>query len=239
MNIEIKIQFSALNLLILLNLVIFVIAFLLNSSVGFDNNLFYLMGGQVTSRITAGSLWLLVTANFFHIELLHFVFNIISLYRIGQLVEYYYDSKKLFTVYVLGGVGGVLLSYLTSLIFHQNIFSLGASASIFSLVGLLLGGTFRKNRFGRDLPFSTTDLLPFVLIAFVFGFMPGLNINNWAHLGGLLTGIILGLVIPNSLTRSTNNFENYTIKFLFWVSMIIFILSYGALIFNAYNLLIK
>ncbi len=239
MNIEIKIQLSALNFLLVLNVVIFIIAFLLNSSVGFDNNLFYLMGGQITTRITTGSWWLLTTANFFHIEILHFAFNIISLYRIGQLVEYYYDGKKLFTTYVLGGIGGVWMSYLVSLLLNQNIFSLGASASIFALVGLLLGGTFRKNRFGRDLPFSTRDLLPFVFIAFVFGLMPGFNINNWAHLGGLITGVILGLLIPNSLVRVDNRIEVLITKVLFWISVVIFTLSYAALLFNAYNLLIK
>jgi len=238
-NIEFKIQISALNFLLALNIVIFIIAFLLDSSIGFDGNLFYLLGGQISTKITSGSLWLLTTANFFHIELIHFIFNIISLYRIGQLVEYYYDGKKLFTVYILGGIGGVLTSYLVSILTNQNVFSLGASASIFALVGFLLGGTFRRNRYGKDLPFSTRDLLPFVLIAFVFGFMPGLNINNWAHLGGLISGILLGLLIPNSLVRTNNKIENYITKFLFWLSVIIFILSYGGLIFNAYNLLIK
>lgn len=237
MNIEIKLQFNLLTFLLGLNLVIFVLAFLLDNVVGFDATLFYLFGGQVTSRISLGDWWLLVTANFFHIDLLHFIFNIISLYRIGQLSLYYYDAKKVFLTYILGGVGGVGLSYLISLLTNQNIYSLGASASIFALIGLLLGGTFRRNRFGRELPFSARDLLPFVLIAFLFGFMPGLNINNWAHLGGLITGIILGFLLPNSLVRVDNKIDIGITRVLFWFSLVAFILSYIALIYNAYNLL--
>lgn len=237
MNIEIKLQFNILTSLLGLNLVIFVLAFLLDNIIGFDASLFYLFGGQVTSRISLGDWWLLVTANFFHIDLLHFIFNAFSLYRIGQLAMYYYDSKKVFLTYILGGMGGVGLSYLISLLLNQNIYSLGASASIFALIGLLLGGTFRRNRFGRELPFSARDLLPFVLIAFLFGFMPGLNINNWAHLGGLITGIVLGFVLPNSLVRIDSKFDLGVSKLLFWFSVCAFILSYGALIYNAFNIL--
>lgn len=239
MNIEVKIQFNVLTFLLGLNLIIFALAFYLDHTIGFDGNLFYLFGGQVSSQIRAGDWWLLITANFFHIDALHFLFNAISLYRIGQLAEYYYEGRKVFTTYVLGGLGGVWLSYLVSLLTNQNLFSLGASASIFALVGLLLGGTFRKNRFGRDLPFGAMDLLPFVVIAFLFGFMPGLNINNWAHLGGLITGVILGFIIPNSLVRVENKFEIILTKILFWLSVVIFIASYVALLVNAYNLLIK
>lgn len=239
MNIELKIQFNTLTLLLGINLLIFVLAFLVDQSVGFDGALFYIFGGQVTSQIRQGDLWLLVTANFFHIDILHFVFNFYSLYRIGQLVEYYYDGRKIFLTYILGGTGGVWLSYIMSLITNQNVYSLGASASIFALIGLLLGGTFRKNRYGRDLPFNTRDLLPFVVVAFLFGVMPGLNINNWAHLGGLISGVILGFLIPNSLIKISNKFEKSLSTVLFWGAVIIFSLSYIALLINAYNLLIE
>jgi len=236
-NIELKIQFNILTFLLGLNIVVFILAFILDNTVGFDASLFYLFGGQVTTQINAGDWWLLVTANFFHIDILHFIFNIISLYRIGQLALYYYNAKKVFLTYVLGGMGGVWLSYLVSLLTRQNVFSLGASASIFALIGLLLGGTFRKNRFGRELPFSARDLLPFIVIAFLFGFMPGLNINNWAHLGGLITGIMLGLLLPNSLVKVENKTDIFITNFLFWFSVLAFLLGYAALIFNAYNLL--
>lgn len=237
MNIEFKFQFNTLTFLLGLNLVIFLIAIFIENSVGFDKSLFYLFGGQISSEIYSGSLWLLVTANFFHINVLHFLFNMISLFRLGQLAMFFYDGKKLFITYILGGIGGVGLSYLISLITREDTFSLGASASIFGIVGLLIGGTLRRNRFGRDLPFGLMDLLPFTVIAFAFGFLPGFNINNWAHLGGLLTGILLGVIIPNSLSNS-KEFISKLINPLYIITVVIFLVSYLFVLVNTYNLLI-
>jgi rhomboid protease GluP len=238
-NIEVKLKFNVLTFLLALNLVIFLLAFWLDGSIGFNTELFYLFGGQVTSQIRLGDLWLLVTPNFFHIGIIHFVFNAISLFRIGQLVDFFYDGRKLFITYILGGIGGVGLSYFVSILLNSSTLSLGASASIFALIGLLLGGTIRRNRYGRDLPFNTKDLLPFVIVAFVFGFIPGLNINNWAHLGGLITGVILGVLMPNSISRNENKFENKIWNGVFIISLIIFILSYASLILTAYNFITK
>lgn len=237
MNIEFKLQYNYLTLLLALNIVIFILALVFDNIVGFDGSSFYLFGGQITSQIRAGDWWLLVTPNFFHIDILHFVFNLISLYRIGQIAMYYYSGRKVFLTYIFGGVAGVWLSYVVSSLAGTNVFSLGASASIFALIGLLLGGTFRKNRFGQELPFSATDIAPFIIISLLFGVMPGLNINNWAHLGGLIGGTILGLLIPNSLNKYSSKPEKAVTESLYWGALIIFIISYIALFINAYNLI--
>lgn len=237
MNIEVKLQFNLLTLLLGLNIIIFVAALVVENSLGFDTGLFYLFGGQISSQIRAGDWWLLVTPNFFHIGIIHFIFNIISLYRIGQLAMYYYDGRKVFLTYILGGITGVGLSYIMSSISGENVLSLGASGSIFALIGLLLGGALKRNRYGQQLPFSPLDIAPFIVVSFLFGFMPGLNINNWAHLGGLIGGTVLGFLIPNSLNVYTNKFENIVSNFLFWGAVIIFLLSYVALLVSGYNLL--
>lgn len=237
MNIELKIQFNLLTFLLGLNLFVFLLAFIANATVGFDTSLFYVFGGQISAQIRAGDWWLLLTPNFFHIDIIHFLFNFISLYRIGQLILYYYDAKKLFFTYIFGGIAGVWLSYLISLLTGQNVLSLGASASIFALIGLLLGGTFKKYRYGQELPFSTSEILPFVVIAFLFGVMPGLNINNWAHLGGLGMGIILGFLVPNSLSVNKTKTHRILVDSLFWASVIIFVISYAVLLIKDYTLL--
>ncbi len=230
------IQFNWLYFLIGINCLIFIVAFVVQSKLGFDVNLFYLFGGLVPSKVFTGSLWLLVTANFFHLDILHFAFNMISLYKIGEIVNYYYDGRKLFTTFILGGISGTVLSYFSAYLTHSDILSLGASAGIFALVGLLLGGTLRRNRYGMDLPFSAAEILPFAIISFLFGFLPGMNINNWAHLGGVVGGVFLGLILNNSMAVHINRIEKFVGESLFVISFIFFIVSYVALIANAYHL---
>lgn len=239
LRIELKIQLNSLTFLLGFNLIVFLLGILLTSLSSNQNwaVIFEVLGGQMSSRIYQGDLWQLITANFFHLDLLHFIFNMFSLYKIGELVLAFYNGKKLFLTYIFGGLFAVTLSYFTSLLTLDNIYSLGASGSIFALVGLLLGGTLKKNRFGIDLPFSFNDILPFVAISFILGFLPGLNINNWAHFGGLLSGFIIGLLLPNSLSRYKEDFYKTIIDLVYYLSVFIFVISYLFLILNFFNVI--
>jgi len=234
-------KFNSLYFLLLVNSIIFIFAFLVQTK-GFDSKFFYLFGGEITSKIFGGDIWLLLTSNFFHLDILHFILNMYALWKIGEAIMTYYDGKKLFFIYIFGGIAGSLLTFLISLPSFitngesSNVFSLGASGSIFAMVGLLLGGTLRKNRFGTGLPFKTSDILIFALPSFLLGLTPGLNINNWAHVGGLLSGILLGLLL-----RPVGNYESKTeekiFTFIYYLSLIIFFLSYLFLAVNAYKLI--
>lgn len=229
---EIQFKFSNLFFLLYFITFIFLAAFIVQLRIGeFNAPLFYIFGGEIPSRIVRGDLWLLVTANFFHLDILHFLFNIISLKRIGELVENFYDGRLLFTVFFFSGIGGTLLSHLVSIASRVEIYSLGASAGVFGLVGLLIGGSLKKYRYGIDLPFTVMDILPFALVAFMFGFLPGLNVNNWAHLGGAVTGIVFGLLFSNTYNKESRLIEN-TRNFLYNFSIVIFVLSYMMLLIN-------
>lgn len=232
---QIEFKFSNLFFLIYFISFIFVLALIVQLNYGqFDGPMFYLFGGEIPSRIANGDLWLLVTANFFHTDILHFLFNFIALKRIGETVEQFYEGSLLFTTFIFSGIGGTLLSYLICLITNTEIYSLGASAGIFGLIGLLVGGSLKKYRYGMELPFGIRDILPFVLIAFLFGFIPG-NVNNWAHLGGLITGIIFGLTFSNSYNKD-HPLEKRTKDIMYYVSIFILIVSYVALLLNFFNI---
>ncbi|MDQ2855350.1 MAG: rhomboid family intramembrane serine protease [Acidobacteriota bacterium] len=152
--------------------------------------------------------WRFVTPMFLHASLLHLLVNMYSLWMIGPYVEKLYGSAKFVFFWVVTGVAGVVASYLTvvgpgthwggGFIFKtQDAPSVGASGALFGLIGVLFvfGIKFRnelpegfKRAFG-------TGLLPVILINLFIGFMGRGFIDNAAHLGGLVCGAALALVI--------------------------------------------
>jgi rhomboid protease GluP len=153
--------------------------------------------------------WRLVTPIFIHVNLIHLLVNMYSLWMIGPYVEKLYGSAKFVVFWVVTGVAGVVASYLTvrpdmvnslvgSFIFKvRDDPSAGASGALFGLIGVLFvfGIKFR-----RELPEGFkrafgTGLLPLILINLFIGFMGRGFIDNAAHLGGLASGAALALVV--------------------------------------------
>jgi membrane associated rhomboid family serine protease len=137
--------------------------------------------------------WRLVTAIFLHIGFLHFLLNNYALWIIGQEIERLYGSARFVFLYLLTGVAGSLASYT----FNPNAQSAGASGAIFGLFGIMAAFAFR---YRKELPERlATDIrrriLPVIAINLVFGFSMRI-VDNAAHIGGLLAGIVLALVIP-------------------------------------------
>lgn len=240
MKFEFKIQFSWLNILIVLNILMFLVANLLlsmspSSRASYD--LVSLIGGFDYQMVSVGQVWLLITSGFLHFDLFHILINMYSLYRLGSIVTNFYNEKVLALTYILGSLGGSLLTFVIffseRVIFqtNTNILSVGASSGIFALMGLLLGGTLRRSRFGVSFPFSFEDIIPLVLFSLFFGLMPGTNINNWAHLGGLITGLLLGLLLPHALGYR-NNFSKSLENIIYRIAFLLAGLSFLALIIN-------
>lgn len=153
--------------------------------------------------------WRFVTPMFLHVNLLHLIVNMYSLWIVGPYVEKLYGSAKFVTFWVATGVCGVLASYLSvrpslaggptaSFIFKAiDEPSAGASGALFGLVGVLFvfGIKFR-----RELPEGFkrafgTGLLPMILLNLFIGYVLRGFIDNAAHLGGLVSGALLALVV--------------------------------------------
>lgn len=167
-------------------------------------------GAKVNYLIQTGhQWWRFVTPMFLHVNLLHLMVNMYSLWIVGPYVEKLYGSAKFVAFWVLTGVAGVVSSYLTvrpgfatggirAFIFKAaDVPSAGASGALFGLVGVLFvfGIKFRhelpegfKRAFG-------TGLLPMILMNLFIGYVLRGFIDNAAHLGGLISGAILALVV--------------------------------------------
>jgi rhomboid protease GluP len=214
-------------ILIITNAAIFAALFLLqalvfkdagNLTTGLLYQLFNIAGGVSPYDISVGKYWTLVTSNFVHLEIIHFAFNFYMLIKIGQIVYEFYDGKKLFIVYMLGGLGGMLLSVGVDMLLGTNTGTFGASGSIFALAGVLIGGA--------NLPINLSTFLPLIVASLVLGFLPGSGVNNLAHLGGIITGMLLGLVLKHEIGDYESIRESRFIDVLYYVLFGVFILSF-------------
>jgi len=137
--------------------------------------------------------WRLVTSIFIHIGVIHLLLNNYALWIIGQEIEQIYGSARFVLLYLLTGVIGSLASFF----FNPLATSAGASGSIFGLFGVMATFAFR---YRKEIPRMLSReirrrVLPIIAINLVFGFSVRI-VDNAAHLGGLLSGVVLALVIP-------------------------------------------
>lgn len=179
--------------IIAVNIIMYIIsAYLSNtpylSKYPFENNIDVLnmLGAKNNFLISNGEYYRFFTAMFLHGGLLHVSVNMYSLYSIGPVVERFYGRYKYIIIYLICGIISSVFSYLFS-----SAVSIGASGAIFGLLGVILVFSFKmKNIIGKGF---LINIISVVAINGVIGLtLP--NIDNFAHLGGLLSGIVLGLI---------------------------------------------
>ena len=155
-----------------------------------------LFGANFRPLVQAGEIWRLATSMFLHIGIVHLVVNMYSLYIIGKQLESFLGRWKFLIVYLGSGILGSLLS----VVVHSSI-SAGASGAIFGLLGsLLYFGYHYRLYLGTVLK---TQVIPVIIINLLIGFMvPG--IDNFAHIGGLVGGYLLTMVlgVPGKTRKS-------------------------------------
>jgi rhomboid protease GluP len=151
-------------------------------------------GAKINALISQGELWRLVTPLLLHASLLHAGFNLYALYIIGTQAEAFFGRWRFLAVYLVSGMGGILASFLMT-----AEPSVGASSAIFGLVGALLVFFYRHRRalgeFGRR---GLVNLLFVAGINLLLGLSPG--IDNWGHVGGLVAGGLLALLLGPDLS---------------------------------------
>jgi rhomboid protease GluP len=136
--------------------------------------------------------WRLFTAMFVHIGLFHILMNMLCLMTAGPLVERFFGHLGFAVLYVLSGIGGSI----ASLWVHPAVVSAGASGAIFGIFGGLVGFLAIRH---RDVPPAVLKPMRGGATAFIgyntifSAFVPGIDMA--AHLGGLATGFVCGLIL--------------------------------------------
>lgn len=169
---------------------------------GISGEVLYRLGAKFGPAIYAGQWWRLVTAVFLHAGLLHIGLNLWCLVDLGPQVESLFSTTKFVVLYLVTGVFGFLVSS-----WWSAGLSVGASGAILGMVGILIGGSFHLGRLGKDL---RGMLWRWVLYIFIFGLLPFFAVDNAAHFGGLVSGLVLGYFVPQgeAETRAAENLWN-------------------------------
>ena len=132
--------------------------------------------------------WRILTGATTHGSLLHVGMNCYAFYGFGKIFEMLSNRAHLAIVFLLAAVGGGVLS----LIFAPDGISVGASGGIVGLIGYLAVYAFRRRQFiSAEFRKSLLINIGFILI---FGLVLYEVIDNFGHIGGLITGAIYGLV---------------------------------------------
>ena len=210
-NISINSLFLAINSLLFL-----LTAFYSQSLWNISYKALITFGAKSAPHLYEGEIWRLFTATFLHAGPIHFLLNMIALKMLGPITEKILGSFVFLFIYILSGFFGNLASSFTSL-----SLSIGASSSIMGLVGvgvILEYLELIKKKTYKQIAISLKELKikkilylvlpgPFammafvnILIAIIFNFISertsliNIGIDNSAHLGGLVAGILITLV---------------------------------------------
>jgi rhomboid protease GluP len=157
--------------------------------------------------VAQGELWRLWTVTLVHADLLHLAFNMYALYLCGPLVEQIYGPVKMLIVYLTSALGASVASFALGAGPGPDAtpLAVGASGAIFGLFGILFVASRMHlpmlDRRGRAI-LGQVGFLIVINIIIGFGIV---SIDNFAHLGGLATGLLLGVVFVPSGVQTLNS----------------------------------
>ena len=143
----------------------------------------------------SGDWWRLLTSTFLHGGLMHVLANMYGLLFVGIFLEPLLGKTKFLTIYLLTG----LLASIASIWWYEATISVGASGAIFGLYGLFLAFMLTKvfpAEFGKAFLVSTVIFVGYNLLMGLVG-----GIDNAAHIGGLLSGFTIGLVLYPTIKK--------------------------------------
>jgi membrane associated rhomboid family serine protease len=139
-------------------------------------------GAKVNSLISGGQYWRLLSCAFLHLDYGHIAFNMLSLYSMGPMIERIYGRWRYILIYLISALAGSIASF----IFSTSV-SAGASGAVFGLLGAIVHLGWKKPSFLKS--GLGVNILLLLALNIVLGFTYR-GIDNFAHAGGFLGGII-------------------------------------------------
>ena len=173
-------------LIILVNIIMFVAMYILGR--GSNDSLTLILFGANNQELVLNyhQYYRLITSCFLHIGILHLFFNMYALYVIGTQIESFYGKIRYLVIYLGSAIFGSLLS-----ICFSNSLSAGASGAIFGLLGsMLYFGYHYRLYLGNTIK---SQIIPIIILNLFLGFIQS-GIDNAAHIGGLIGGVLLSMV---------------------------------------------
>lgn len=156
-------------------------------------DLLYYKGGLDCYSVLAGKQYgRIIWAMFLHQNINHLFNNMFLLFFLGSMLEKEIGHIRLAVLYFLSGIGGNLLSLYVKVIRHDMTMSIGASGAVFGLDGVLLALVLF---YGRKSENVTVKRVLIMIVLSLYSGYTGTNIDNAAHIGGVLTGFLLASIM--------------------------------------------
>ena len=179
------------------------VAFYIYTSVAGENFLntgtnMLLQYGQVNALVFQGDYWRLFTSMFIHADIAHIVGNMLFLLIFGLRGEEMFSLPEYLSIYFLGGLTGNLISLL---LLPLDTISVGASGAIFSMFGAAI--IYARHSVRQSI------IGAMIYVFFMLFLSSGAGVNNFAHIGGLVAGLLIGYVLATRRKPETR----YTISY--------------------------
>ncbi len=150
-----------------------------------------LFGAYYRPFVLAGEVWRLLTMGFVHGSFLHLAVNMFSMYNLGMALERLYGHIRFALILLLSVIGGGLLLLSGS----TSVLAVGLSGGLYGLVAAYIASLWIRGILND--PYVRRSILNLVLINLAINFMP--NVSAIGHLGGFLTGGLLGIALNPDL----------------------------------------
>lgn len=153
--------------------------------------------------LVEGEYWRLLTAMFLHGDgtvggdILHLAMNLLALFQLGSLYEIMFGTKRFVLIYF---VAGLCASITSVTLMHPSAASVGASGAIFGILGAFVFSVRRSPRWRHEK--AARGIVNQVIFWIIANIAIGLRvpqIDNAAHIGGLVAGLILGALLPHRI----------------------------------------
>ncbi|GFI50687.1 rhomboid protease GluP [Lachnospiraceae bacterium] len=183
-----------------------VIVFIVLTSRGMTEDGAFLLehGAMYVLNVTEqGEYYRLFTSMFLHFGFEHLMNNMVVLVLIGWNLEMEIGKVKYLIIYLISGLGGNLLSAWWEIQTADYAISAGASGAVFGLIGTLLYVAIRNH--GRVGEISGRGIVFMIIVSLYYGFTSS-GVDNMAHIGGLVTGFLLGVLLYWKYNRKDGTF---------------------------------
>lgn len=136
--------------------------------------------------------WRLITSMFIHSDISHLFNNMLLLFFIGEYLEDYVGHWKFAVLYFGTGILADMVSMGYNILGNRMVLSIGASGAIYGVVGALAGFIFLSKGMIKDI--TGPRLVVFIGLSILGGFQSE-GVDNMAHIGGLISGVLLALLL--------------------------------------------
>lgn len=212
-----KKKIIATKIIILINIIAFFAMYIFGNG-SLDSQTLINFGANFGPLVKSGQIYRLLTCAFLHIGILHLVFNMYALFIIGSQIENFLGKFKFLFIYIISAIGASLMS----IIFSNNI-SAGASGAIFGLMGALLYfGYYYRIYLSSVLK---QQIIPIIILNLFIGFVIS-GIDNAAHIGGLITGVLASMAVGVNNKSKTSDKVNGIISLIIFFAFLIYMIFF-------------